>query len=168
MASSEPTKRKKYKRRREMTPEQKQAAADRLAAAREKRLQANPPEYKNVHPDVLALEDDDGWSHKNVKKYIKAQKKLLTLYKSAFRRGEKGSEAKYLSTHSYIKNMENYLRTGVWLDNFWGEDRIKKVNYVCHATAYYHTGPRKGLPKRTHGVYYSDLGVIYDRKMGDI
>ena len=167
MASSGPSKRK-YKRRRQLTPEQKQAAVDRLAAAREKRLQNNPPEYKNIHEDVLALDDDHSWSHKNVKKYIKAQKEILTTYKSAFRRGEKGAEAKYLSTHSYIKNMETYLRTGVWLDSFWGEDRNKKVQHICLSMAYYHTGKLKGKPKRTHGIYYSDLGTTYDRKMGDV
>lgn len=167
MASST-LKKRKYKRRREMTPEQKQAATDRLASAREKRLQANPPEYKSVHEDVLALEDTHDWSHKNVKKYIKAQKEILTTRKQAVRRGDKGAEAKYISTHNYIKNMETYLRTGVWLDRYWGEDRNKKVMNVCYVMAYYHTGPLKGKPKRTHGVYYSDLGTVYDRKMGSI
>ena len=167
MASSEPKKRK-YKRRREMTPEQKQAATERLAAAREKRLIANPPEYKSVHEDVLALDDEHNWSHKNVKKYIKAQKELLTAQKQAVRRGDKGSDAKYIATQTYIKNMERYLRTGIWLDKFWGEDHNIRVKDICYVMAYHHEGPLKGKPKRSHGVYYSDLGTTYDRKMGNI
>ena len=49
-----------------MTPEQKEAAAERLRLAREKRLRENPPKYSNVHPSVLALPDDHPFSRKNV------------------------------------------------------------------------------------------------------
>ena len=58
MASSD-KKPKKIRRKRNLTPEQKQAAAERLALAREKRLKDNPPQYKNIHEDVLKLDDDD-------------------------------------------------------------------------------------------------------------
>lgn len=167
MASSQ-AKPKKIRRRREMTPEQKQAASERLAAAREKRLKANPPEYKSIHEGVLALDDKHDWSHKNVKMYIKAQKEQLKSHKQGIRRGDKGAEAKYLATQAYIKNMERYLRTGIWLDMFWGENHNIRVNEVCYAKAYYHEGKKKGLVKRSHGVYYSDLGRTYDRSMGDI
>ena len=151
-----------------MTPEQKQAATERLAVAREERLKANPPEYKSIHEDVLALDDKHDWSHKKVKSYIKAQKDLLTSHRQAVRRGDKGAEAKYLAVQAYIKNMERYLRTGIWLDLFWGEDHNMGVKHICYALAYYHEGPKKGQVKRTHGVYYKDLGQAYDRKMGDV
>ena len=41
--------------RRKMTEEQKKAASERLAKAREKRLRENPPKYSNVHPSVCLL-----------------------------------------------------------------------------------------------------------------
>jgi hypothetical protein len=166
--ASSSSKPKKIRRKRNLTPEQKQAAAERLALAREKRLKDNPPQYKNIHEDVLKLDDDDPWSVKNVKKYIKNQKDYLKRFKQAHRRGEKGAEAKYLSINSYINNMENYLRTGVWLDLFWGEERENKVTSICFAKAYYHRGPKKGLVKRTENVFYPDLGVVYKKEMGDI
>ena len=43
------------KKRKPMTPEQKAAAAERLAKAREAK---GPIQYKNVSPDVIALPDD--------------------------------------------------------------------------------------------------------------
>jgi len=159
---------KKRRRRRELTPEQKQAAAERLAIAREKRLKENPPKYKNVNDEVLKLDPDDPWSFKNVKEYIKYQKGILAHHRQALRRGEKWAEARYLSTKSYISNLENYLRTGVWLDLYWGKDRDNPVNNVCHAIAYYHVGPKKGQVKRTVGTYYPDLGMVYGKDMGDI
>ena len=166
MASSQP--KRKYRKKRELTPEQKQAAIDRLAAAREKRQRENPPQYKNIHPDVLALDDDSEWSHKNVKEWIRKQKDHLKALKQCVRRGDKGAEARYISTHSYINNMESYLRTGVWIDLFWGEERALKTSYKCEALAYYHQGPKKGQPKRTSGVFYPDLSVVYTKDMGDI
>lgn len=166
MASSQP--KRKYRKRRELTPEQKQAAIERLAAAREKRLKENPPQYKNIHPDVLSLDDDNEWSVKNVKEWIRKQKDRMKALKQSVRRGDKGAEARYLSAQYYINNMETYLRTGVWLDLFWGEEREHKTSYKCEALAYYHTGPKKGQPKRMHGVYYSDLNATYTRDMGDV
>ena len=44
--------------RRKMTPEQKEAAVERLRLAREKRLRENPPKYTNIHPSVLQLPDE--------------------------------------------------------------------------------------------------------------
>ena len=40
---------KTRKRRKPMTEEQKKAAGERLALAREKRLKENPPQYKSIH-----------------------------------------------------------------------------------------------------------------------
>ena len=45
--------------RRKMTEEQRLAAAERLRVAREKRLRENPPKYANIHPTVVAKNDED-------------------------------------------------------------------------------------------------------------
>ena len=50
-----------------MSEEQRQAAIERLALAREKRLKENPPQYKNISPKVLAIPDDGFMSMKKVR-----------------------------------------------------------------------------------------------------
>ena len=117
---------KTRKRRKPMSAEQKSAAAERLALAREKRLKENPPEYKSIHPSVLEKGDDHAWSHKKVKEWIKTQKGLLSAEKANKRANVKGAIAKVAQIEGYIRNLETYLRTGTYMDMFWGEiNRIK-------------------------------------------
>lgn len=148
---------KKYRKKRQMTEEQKQAAIERLAKAREKRLRENPPEYKSIHPSVLERDDEDPLNHKNVKKWIKTQKELLAVERRNVRANVKGALAKELQIRGYIQAMESYLRNGTWTDMFWGEYQQNKVNQVCVTMAY----DSDGNPKRTHGVYYPDLGGVW-------
>lgn len=155
MASSQ-TKRKK----RNLTPEQKQAAAERLAVAREKRAKKNPPAYKNVHSDVLALPDDDNWSHKNVKEWIKLWKQNKEMFHKQYKQGDNKALAKRLAAENYINNMETYLKTSVWLDMFWGPERNNPVTYRCYSPAYYHKGKKGGMMKRHRNTYYSDIGLV--------
>jgi len=128
----EPVKKKVRKRRKPMTEEQRAAAAERLAIAREKRLANNPPKYKNVHPSVLAKPDDDTFSLKNVRQWIKTQKELLKKHRGDARMKKpiKGAIAKAASTEGYIRHCESYLRDGSWIDNFYGEFQESKVEWV--------------------------------------
>lgn len=148
---------KKYRKKRQMTDEQKQAAAERLRIAREKRMQENPPEYKNIAPNVLALEPDDTLSMQNVKKWIKTQKELASKYKREDRAGIKGSLGKAIQAENYARSMQQYLATGVWTDMFYGEFQQNKMGWVCKHLAY----DEKGNPKRTHGVFYPDINKIW-------
>lgn len=116
--------------RRKMTPEQKEAAAERLRLAREKRLRENPPKYSNVHPSVLALPDDHPFSRKNVVQWIKTQKGMLPGLRSAIRNKVKGAIAEEASTKAYIRHCETYLRNGDWCDDFYGEYQEKRVKWV--------------------------------------
>ena len=116
--------------RRKMTEEQKKAASERLAKAREKRLRENPPKYSNVHPSVLALPDEHPFSRVNVTKYIKTQKGMLAGLRSAIRSKVKGAIAEEASTKAYIRHCETYLRNGDWCDNYYGEYQEKKVKWV--------------------------------------
>lgn len=113
-----------------MTPEQKEAAAERLRLAREKRLRENPPKYSNVHPSVLALPDDHPFSRKNVVQWIKTQKGMLPGLRSAIRNKVKGAIAEEASTKAYIRHCETYLRNGDWCDDFYGEYQEKRVKWV--------------------------------------
>jgi hypothetical protein len=152
---------KTRKRRKPMTPEQKKAAGDRLAKARAERLAKNPPKYKNIHPDVLARGDDDPWNHNNVKKWIKTQKELVSIARSDVRRKVKGAEARLASAEGYIRNMERYLRDGIWLDIFWGEHGQNKTRTVCLVMAY----NKDGTPKRNVGTWYPDIRDTWTKEM---
>jgi hypothetical protein len=148
---------KKYHKKRQMTEEQRQAAAERLAKAREKRLRENPPQYKNIHSSVLALTEDDDLNMVNVKKWIKTQRELASKYKREDRQGVKGAGAKAIQAENYARNMQNYLENGVWLDMYWGEFRQNKIGYTCKQMAY----DSKGEPKRSYGIFYSDINRVW-------
>jgi len=152
---------KTRKRRKPMSAEQKSAAAERLALAREKRLKENPPEYKSIHPSVLEKGDDHAWSHKKVKEWIKTQKGLLSAEKANKRANVKGAIAKVAQIEGYIRNLETYLRTGTYMDMFWGEYQQNKVKTVCLVMAY---NP-DGTPKRNVGTWYPDIGCEWTKEM---
>lgn len=148
-------------KKRKMTEEQRQAAIERLAKAREKRMRDNPPQYKNIAQNVLDLPEDAELSMKNVKQWIKTQRGLASAERQNMRAGIKGAEAKLLSINGYVNNMENYLKTGIWVDGFWGEYGENKMGWVCTHNAY----DKDGNVKRTEGVYYRDLGMVWTREM---
>lgn len=154
---------KTRKRRKPMTPEQKAAAAERLAKAREKRVKENPPKYSSIHPSVVAKPDDDPMSMKNVQRWIKTQKELLTVAKGDVRRNVKGAIAQVASIEGYIRNLHRYLRDGDYCDMFYGEHQQHKVKTMCVVMAY---NP-DGTPKRNVGTYYPDLGCEWTREMAD-
>lgn len=154
---------KQRKRRKPMSAEQKAAAAERLRVAREKRLKENPPEYKSIHPSVLERGEDDPWHHLKIKQWIKTQKSLLAAERANKRANVKGAIAKVASIEGYIRNLETYLRTGTYLDLFWGEYQQNKCKSVCLVMAYY----PDGTPKRNIGTYYPDLGCEWTREMDE-
>jgi hypothetical protein len=151
------------KKRKPMTEEQKAAAAERLRLAREKRLRDNPPVYKNIHPDVLALDEEHPWHHLKIKEWIKTQKSLLSSERQNVRAKIKGAEAKVASIEGYIRNLDNYLRTGTYSDFFWGEYAENRCKQVCLRMAYYPDGE----PKRTVGVWYPDIMTEWTKEMDE-
>jgi len=152
---------KPKRKKRVMTDEQKAAAGERLRKAREKRMAENPPQYKSIHPDVVALPEDATLSMKNVKEWIKSNKDLLAAEKRSLRAGKKDAERKVLELSAYVSNMENYLRTGTWNDLFYGERRNNLMKNYCYRMAY----DKDGCPKRTVGVYYPDIGAEWTQEL---
>lgn len=149
---------KKRRKRKPMTEEQKKAAAERLAKARAaKQKSSSAP--KNIHESVLAKPDENLFSLKSVREWIKYNKELRTEEKRAVRANVKGAEAKLASIDGYIRNMEHYLRTGDWVDNFYGKDQNNKIRWKVWAIGHHFEGPMKGMPKRDVGVMYPDVGV---------
>lgn len=147
---------KAKRKRKPMTAEQKAAAAERLAKARAKK-QAEQGAPKNIHPDVLALPDDDALSLKNVREWIKTQKDLLSAARAELRAGVKGAEARVSNHEGYIRNLDRYIRDGVYCDMFYGEHQQSKVRQFCAVPAY----DKNGNIKRSYGVFYTDIGGVW-------
>ena len=117
----------KIKRRRKpMTPEQKAAAVERLAKAREAK---GPAQHQNIHPEVLAKPDDHFLSLKNVRSWIKSNKEQLSSLRGEVRRDVKGAKSRFHSVEGYIRHMQHYLKHGDWIDNAYGEHQEKSVRW---------------------------------------
>ena len=159
---------KKRKPRKPMSVEQKAAASERLAKAREARAAKNPDYGKtNIHESLRDLDDDHQLSPKRVKEWIKVQKDYAKFERAAVRQKIKGADAKLAMHDAYIRNMLSYLRTGDWIDMFYGELMQNRICNRCVALAYYWYGPRKGEPKRDVGTFYPDLGLVWTQEMFD-
>lgn len=161
-------KKKVRKKRKPMTEEQRAAAAERLAKAREKRAEKNP-DYgmSGIHQSIRNLPEDHQLHPKKVKQWIKTQKDLLRTEKQGVRQKVKGAIARAAIHEAYIRSCQRYLRDGDWTDNFYGEYQEKKITRRCIAQAYYWYGPKKGQPKFDVGVYYPMLGQVYTQEMYD-
>ena len=157
---------KKRKPRKPMTEEQKAAASERLEKAREARAAKNPDYGKtNIHETLRDLPDEHQLSPKKVKQWIKIQQDYAKSERVAVRQNVKGSIAKLADHEAYVRNMQAYLRTGTWVDMFYGEQQQGRIRNRCVAMAYYWYGPKKGQPKRDVGTFYPDLGYVWTQEM---
>ena len=157
---------KKRKPRKPMSDEQKVAASERLAKAREARAVKNPDYGKSgIAENLRNLPDDHQLSPAKVKDWIKVQKDYVKAERSAVRQKIKGAEARLASHEGYVRNMQRYLRDGTWIDMFYGEHQQNRIRNRCVAMAYYWYGPRKGQPKRDVGTFYPDMGCTYTQEM---
>ena len=146
--------------RKQLSEKRKQELRDQLTKARSKK---SPAEYKNIHPKVLEVPDDDPLSLKSIKKSIKHSKDRASAYSVNSRR--RGATPKQAITDkinsenvkAYIRFMEHYLRTGDWISDFMGDDEEKKTQWKCVAMAYH----ADGTPKRTKGVFYPDINAVW-------
>lgn len=160
---------KPRKKRKPMTPEQKAAAVERLAKARAARQAANPTQNKNIDPAVLALDESEIFSLKNVRSWIATQgevkkeqsKTLRTLQlRKAPEKEIAKAKAAFTSTEAYIRNLNRYLRDGVYVDMFYGDYAQNRVKLRCTNPSY----NKDGTIKRSYGVFYQDLGYVYGQQ----
>ena len=160
---------KKLRKKRVLTEAQKEAQKNRLAEMRAKK---KPPEYKNVSKYVLSLDDEEPYSLKNVKDWIKHNKEMISMLQARARNREISPKDKQHALSmadnkkAYIRYIEHYIKTGDWIGLFSGREEQNKVIPKCVAMAYYDDG----TPKRSVGVFYPDIKAVWTKQMesGDI
>ncbi len=155
---------KPVKKKRKLSEEHKEKLRARLAEMRSKK---KPAEYKNIAKCVLDLPDDDKYSMKNIKEWIKESKEQS----AAFARSSRGltpqdrqkAMNKADNKKAYVRYMEHYLKTGDWISLYSGPEENTKVVPRCVAMAYY----SDGTPKRTVGIWYPDINVVWTKDMDE-
>ena len=111
---------------------------DKMAKARAAK---KPAEYKNVHPDVKELDDDNYLSLKKVKEWEKHNKDRVKELKYQIRRADKGKEKDVMARElrdreGYLRYIATYLESGVWLILFYGQDQENRMGWKTLAYAY--------------------------------
>ena len=154
------------KKKRKLSEEAKEKLRNRLAEMRAKK---KPAEYKNISKKVLDLPDDDKYSFKNVKEWIKESKdkvaelsKIARSIKSAPLEKQKAA-AGVDHKKAYIRYCEYYLKTGDWISMFSGANESQKVIPRCIAMAYH----PDGTPKRSVGIFYPDINAVWTSGMDE-
>ena len=158
---------KPARKTKKLTEKQKEAQRIRLAEMRAKK---KPPEYKNVSKYVLSLDDEEPYSLKNVKEWIKHNKEMISMLQARARNRELSPKDKQHALNqaddkkAYIRYIEHYIKTGDWIGMFSGKEETNKVTPKCIAMAYY----PDGTPKRDVGVYYPDIKVVWTKEMNEL
>jgi hypothetical protein len=117
----------------------------------------------------LALSDDDKYSFKSFKQWIKHSKDLVLEYNKITRSRASSSQEKQKASNAadhkkvYIRDLEYYLKTGDFISYFSGQDELTKVIPRCVSMAYYDDG----TPKRSQGVFYEDINMVWTRDMDE-
>ena len=157
---------KKRKPRKPMSDEQRFAASERLAKAREAKLEKNPNYgQSSIHESLRNLPNDHQLSPSKVKHWIKVQQDYAKSERASVRQKVKGAIAKLANHEGYIRNMQTYLRHGTWVDMFYGEQMQGKIRNKSIALGYYWFGPKAGQVKRSVGTFYPDMGCTYTQEM---
>jgi hypothetical protein len=155
---------KPIRKTKKLTEAQKEAQSLRLEKMRAAR---KPPEYKNVHPYVLDLGDEEPYSLKNVKEWIKHNKEMVSMLTTRARNKDLSPNAKQQALNqadnkkAFIRYIEHYIKTGDWIGMFSGQNETKKVIPKVVAMAYY----PDGTPKRTVGYWYPDIKAVWTNEM---
>ena len=157
---------KPIKKKRKISEEHKEKLRNRLAKMRAKK---KPAEYKNIAKSVLVLPDDDTYSFKNVKEWIKENKLQVSALGQQARSMRNAPKEKQTASNladskkAYIRYCEHYLKHGDWIGIFSGKEEKHKVIPKCVAMAYY----PDGTSKRTAGIFYPDIGGVWSSGMDE-
>ena len=157
---------KPIKKKRKLSEEAREKLRERLAAMRAKK---KPADYKNVAKSVLELPDDDKYSFKNVKEWIRHSKDLVSEYTKVARSRTTTPQDKQKASNAadhkkvYIRELEYYLKSGDYISYFSGQEESNKVSPRCIAQAFY----PDGTPKRSVGVFYPDINMVWTQGLDE-
>jgi len=135
-----------------MSEEQRLAASERLAKAREARGHDGS---KSVHPLLLEQDDDSPIHWKKVRVWIKEIQSELTSMKAKRLSKDTKERQEYQILEVYLGNLKKFLESSIWLDMRYGRHREGRMKTIVTTMAYFPCG----RPKRTVGFYYKDVGV---------
>ena len=113
-----------------------------------------------IHPSLLELDKDDNFHPNKVKEWIKYWQNYLRSSKQNVESSDSKLRLDYQIAKNYVSNMTSYLRTSIWLDHRWGKQREFQISQISRSLAY----DNEGIVKRTQGVYYPDIGEIWQKK----
>jgi hypothetical protein len=149
---------KKPRKKRQLSEEQRQELRERLEKAREAK---KPAKGLSINENIRNLPDTDPLSPKRVRGWIRNTQLKLKSMKSWKNSNDRKQKAAYYIEEAYLANLQNYLRTGIYLDCRWGADRQHRVSHKCVAMAY----NKDGTPKRSVGTWYPDINGVYTLEM---
>lgn len=104
--------------------------------------------------------DKDFIDPEKVKEWLASWSSYLKSAKSHAESKDPKIRSQYQSAETYVYNMKQYLRTGIWSDSHFGENRENKVLWVCKAIAY----DQNGTPKRSEGTWYPDINQVWKKE----
>jgi len=139
---------------------------DSVRASLEKTLQpllkrAKELRERNFVEEIVLPKEPDYFLHPDkVKKWLSIWKLFLANNKNDIESPDRKIRLRYESAQTYVTNMQNYLRTGVWNDMWYGENRSQRIRWVCKALAY----DKDGMVKRMVGTWYPDIQRVWENK----
>jgi len=116
-----------------------------------------------IHHTVSDRDKDDFISEHKVKKWLEVWKQYISANKKDVESKDPQRRMALQSAETYVANMRTYLRTGIWNDLFYGENREHKVLWICKSPAY----GEDGLIKRSVGTYYPDIGMKWTKEFSN-
>ena len=115
------------------------------------RAAKKPAAYKNIHPNVKNLSDDNTLCVKNVKEWQTHNKERVRDLMYKIRRMDAGKDKVLLEREVenrkvYLANINTYLDTSTWCDLFYGKDQEHTARYITLTYAYDKEGYIKTSP----------------------
>ncbi len=83
----------------------------------------------NTHKTILDKGKDYYLSEDKVLSWIKTNKEKLPALKYAMNKNMKGATQDYYYCESYLRELRQYLRTGTWVSDFYGENQEFKTQW---------------------------------------
>lgn len=125
---------------------------------RSKELRENLNLELPVHPSVSSRDSDDFLHIEKVKSWLEYWVSYVNENKKDIETADRERKLAFNTAETYVANMRNYIRTGVWSDNRFGQKREGKVLVVCKALAY----NSEGVVKRSKGTWYPDTQEVWE------